>query len=375
MKALFIHDHVFLKYNDRFYSNGKLTYDVLNYYLMFCENLTVIGRYKNVDFDPGIEFISEGINVKVLGYLSPVSLKGLLSYKDIKSSLNKLIDESDFVIIRQPSELGLLSSKLSRKLNKPSLTEMVASPFDCLWFRGDIAAKLYAPLLHLRVKHSIKFSNYVIYVTSCYLQTKYPTLGQHISISDARVNSSNSAALSIDDKSKIVIGVIANPALSLKGIGSLFKALIRLDKTRFELQIVGGSLNSDIESSMKLHSNIKQLGFIADKKDLFDWLSKINLYIQPSFTEGLPRSIIEAMSFGIPVIGSKVGGIPEVVHEECLFKAGNVNQIVDVINRLSSNPSFYEEISLHSTLISHKFNENLDLEKMEFFNQFKLDNF
>ncbi|MGS0724483.1 hypothetical protein, partial [Shewanella sp. 30m-9] len=110
MKALFIHDHVFLKYNDRFYSNGKLTYDVLNYYLMFCENLTVIGRYKNVDFDPGIKFISEGINIKVLGYLSPVSLKGFLSYKDIKSSLNKLIDESDFVIIRQPSELGLLSS-------------------------------------------------------------------------------------------------------------------------------------------------------------------------------------------------------------------------------------------------------------------------
>ncbi|AVI67199.1 hypothetical protein CKQ84_15635 [Shewanella sp. WE21] len=373
MKALFVHDHVFLKYKERFYSNGKLTYDVLKYYLEFCSELTVIGRFKIVHYDPGVQFISDGSKVTVIGLHSPVSLNGLLYYKKTKQFLVGLIRNNDFLIIRQPSELGLFSAHLAKKFKVPYIVEMVASPFDCLWYRGDLLAKLYAPLLHLRVKFSIMHSGHVIYVTNEYLQNKYPTLGSYIGVSDARVDSSNAKVRTIDNKDKLVIGVIANPALSLKGISFLYEAFNKLDSSRFELQIVGGTLESELEILMSKSSSIKQLGFIARQEDLFSWLKKIDVYVQPSLTEGLPRSIIEAMSFGVPAIGSNVGGISEIVHKKCLFKSGDVDEIVNVINTLTGDLSLYTDVSNHSVVVSSFFNKSLDVKKENFFNTFKLD--
>ena len=61
-------------------------------------------------------------------------------------------------------------------------------------------------------------------------------------------------------------------------------------------------------------------------KKLMDWLENdVNIYIQPSLQEGLPRSVIEAMSFGIPCLGSSIAGIPELLESNCLFSTkGNV---------------------------------------------------
>ena len=96
-----------------------------------------------------------------------------------------------------------------------------------------------------------------------------------------------------------------------------------------ELQIVGGSLSSPLELEMKDEDNIKQLGYISDKSEMSQWLKQVDVYVQPSFTEGFPFSVIEAMSFAIPCIGSNVGGIPELVNEDYLFKAGSHNKIMN----------------------------------------------
>lgn len=40
-----------------------------------------------------------------------------------------------------------------------------------------------------------------------------------------------------------------------------------------------------------------------------------DIYLQPSRTEGLSLSIMEALNYSLPVIGTRVGGIPEIVHE------------------------------------------------------------
>jgi glycosyltransferase involved in cell wall biosynthesis len=371
MKALFVHDHIFLKYDNQFYSKGKLTYKILSYYLKFCNELTVVGRYKDVDFDPGIEFIAEGHNIEVIGLYSPISVKGVLEFKFLKQKIITLIKHSDFIVIRLPSELGLLSNNLSKKLNVPCIVEMVASPFDCLWYRGDFFAKIYAPILHLRTKLSIKKAKYVIYVTSKYLQQQYPTLGINLGVSDARVECLILQQKTLNMKKKFVVGVIANPALKLKGISSLFDAFKMLDSSKFQLDIVGGSLESDLELSIRSHYNINQIGIIADKKDLFTWLEGIDLYVQPSYTEGLPRSIIEAMSLAIPTIGSNVGGIPEVVHNKCLFQPGDVESIFNLINKFSAESTLYADMSKYSILVASRFNDDLDFKKDNFFDDFK----
>ena len=64
------------------------------------------------------------------------------------------------------------------------------------------------------------------------------------------------------------------------------------------------------------------------------------MYILPSFNEGLPISILEAMSYGHPVISTPVGGIPEVVDGNgILVTPGNADEIWAAMSRYIDNPS------------------------------------
>ena len=56
---------------------------------------------------------------------------------------------------------------------------------------------------------------------------------------------------------------------------------------------------------------------------VMDWLDGMDLYLQPSLTEGMPRALIEAMSRGLPALGSSCGGIPELLPPECLHRPGD----------------------------------------------------
>ena len=76
----------------------------------------------------------------------------------------------------------------------------------------------------------------------------------------------------------------------------------------------------------------------GDKKvDLLNWA---DVFILPSHNEGLPISILEAMSYGLPVISSPVGGIPEVVGEGngVLVTPGSDAEIAKAMMRYVGNP-------------------------------------
>lgn len=368
MKALFVHDHIFIKYNNKYYSKGKFTYSVLSYYLKYCNNLTVIGRFKEVNDMPLDAGLSEGENIKVIGVPGLLSKNGVLNRTVIKGVIKNEIASSHFVISRLPSELGLLANHLANKINKPILNEMVASPFDCLWYRGDLMAKLYAGILSYKVKKCLKNAENVIYVTERYLQEKYPCTNNVIGISDARVNiSGNIKKLKKD--SKLRIGIIGNPAIKLKGVEVLLRAFNKLSKEKYILSIVGGSLDSTLEKEMSLNENIEQKGIISNRDILNEWFLSVDIYIQPSYTEGLPRAVIEAMSFNIPVIGSDVGGMSEIVNEKNLFKAGDYKSIVNKVLDLNDGNNYISS-SQYSHCISKKFTGDLDTRKEAYIQSF-----
>lgn len=365
MKAAFFHDHIFLKYKGLYYSKGKLTYRQLSYYLEYCQELIVVSRYQEVYEAPPPEFLSLGKNVSIKGYPGVLTRNFMVNRKNYLNEIANTLLDVDVVFSRMPSEFGILATNMAKKLNINCIVEMVASPFDCLWYRGDIFAKLYAPFLHYRVKKALKNAESVIYVTNSYLQQAYPTRGRCIAVSDARV-CIQSEGKELDKNKLMRIGIIANPSLKLKGVESLYHAMSLLPKNKYVLSIVGGTNVSEIELIMSKDDNVELKGIIADKEELNKWLSTIDLYIQPSFTEGLPRSIVEAMSFSIPVLGSKVGGIPELVHSNYLFKAGNSKDIASKILSVSEDKIEYLKLSEHSKKMAERFNSNLDDRKREF---------
>ncbi|MDS0788084.1 glycosyltransferase family 4 protein [Proteus vulgaris] len=344
MNLLFVHDHIFLKYGEEFYSNGKLTYNQLSFYLNFCDELTVIGRYKEIDEKPDCSLLSSGPKIKIYGLDNPLSLKTFTSQK--RHLCENIIKKHDAIICRLPSENGLLFGKIAQNAHKPTLYEMVASPFDCLWFRGDFLAKAYAPILSFRTKKALKKADAIIYVTNEYLQKKYPTSGKNIGISDVIIEKTSSAK-ELLEKKEYKIGVIGNPKLKIKNIESIIKASLS-SNLNLEISIVGGYLDDILYEKYSKKANINQLGFISEQSKLLSWLDSLDLYIQPSLTEGLPRSVLEAMSRGIPVIASNVGGIPELVSSEYLFHPKNINKISNLIDLVLSNKQIYYELSNYS---------------------------
>jgi glycosyltransferase involved in cell wall biosynthesis len=126
-----------------------------------------------------------------------------------------------------------------------------------------------------------------------------------------------------------------------KGTYDLIEAS-RLLNGDFVLKICGDGdilqINKII-SDYNLKDKIKVLGWISGnrKKELFE---TADIYVLPSYNEGLPMSILEAMSYKIPVVSTVTGGIPEVVEHGktgFLVEPGDVKKIAKYLNILSSN--------------------------------------
>lgn len=94
------------------------------------------------------------------------------------------------------------------------------------------------------------------------------------------------------------------------------------------------------------------------KQQLQEWA---NTYILPSYNEGLPISILEALAYGMPVISTPVGGIPEVVkngRNGVLVEPGNKEEIWAALKHYIDNPSCIETEGKESLKIVEPFTPN-----------------
>ena len=77
--------------------------------------------------------------------------------------------------------------------------------------------------------------------------------------------------------------------------------------------------------------------------EVFSWLKNIDVYIQPSDTEGLCRAIIEAMSVACPCIVSDAGGNPELINRKYVFKKGNYHELAECLLMLLNKSELIKE--------------------------------
>lgn len=129
-----------------------------------------------------------------------------------------------------------------------------------------------------------------------------------------------------------------------KGFNELIKAFSLLTTT--QLDIVGEYKNDTYQKFKKMQ-NIKFYGQLPHTSVL-ELISQSSCLILPSYTEGMPNVILEAMSYGVPCIGSKVGNIPEMI-SNCglLINPGSVDEVKKAIIEMSDD-SFRTKCSLKS---------------------------
>ena len=83
-----------------------------------------------------------------------------------------------------------------------------------------------------------------------------------------------------------------------------------------------------------LEENVKIIGALPHER-VYEWLEKIDIYIQPSYQEGLCRAIVEAMSKGCAIVATDVGGNYEMVERKYLYSKGKVNQLVNILKKIT----------------------------------------
>ena len=328
MKYLFVHDHVLNRYGENYYSNGGLSNEVMKRYL-FNDDDTIIlyTRQKQVDGDLIKKLVKVNdnrvfCNPSVM-YKSPKDY--LKKKKIIEREIKGLVKESDLVIIRIPSFLGYFTYEEVLRQNKKYVLEMVACPWDSFWNHSSILGKILAPIMYFKTKKVCRQADNIIYVSNEFLQKRYPTKGNTVSISNVNLMSIDELVLEkrlnkINSKKNDVIriGLIGSLNVNFKGHLEAIKmaSILKEKKYNFEIHFLGAGQKERWEKLVQkynLEKNIVFDGTLPSGEPVLNWLDSMDIYIIPSLQEGLPRALIEAMSRGCPSVGMETGGIPELL--------------------------------------------------------------
>lgn len=134
-----------------------------------------------------------------------------------------------------------------------------------------------------------------------------------------------------------------------KGILNLIKAIALLNEG--ELRIAGDGSEKqkiiDFIQENKLENRVKLLGFL-NKNEVKEQIRKCRFVVVPSiWYENCPYSIIETLMIGKPVIGSNIGGIPELIENGqngFTYKYDNIQELANYIEKLYKNKELAEEL-------------------------------
>lgn len=177
--------------------------------------------------------------------------------------------------------------------------------------------------------------------------------------------------LSISE-SDIVITCIGF-SISIKGLDTLIQSIKLLkDKglaNNIKVLIVGvsGSENEkllNLAEEANIQNNIISLGI---RNDIDDILNISNIYTQPSRTEAISLSIMEALNYALPVVATNVGGIPEVVEDRVngfLCEKENAKDLSEKLELLITNTTLRKQFGEESISIAKKFSLEKSVEKL-----------
>lgn len=142
-----------------------------------------------------------------------------------------------------------------------------------------------------------------------------------------------------------------------KGVYDIIEAAKYIQNNDVVINLYG---DGDIEEFQKLindnnvQEKVKIKGWISgDKKD--EAFRTADIYILPSYNEGLPMSVLEALSYGLPVISTPVGGTPETIEEGAngfLIPPGDAKALAEKINLIANDKNLRAKMGQESYRIA-----------------------
>jgi glycosyltransferase involved in cell wall biosynthesis len=142
-----------------------------------------------------------------------------------------------------------------------------------------------------------------------------------------------------------------------KGVYDILEATKITQNNNFIINLYGDGNINEFKTIIKNNN-------IEDKILIKDWISgeekdivfeQSDIYLLPSHHEGLPMSILEAMAYGLPIISTPVGGIPDAVEDGVngfLIQPGDSHALAEKIDILVNNKELREKMGQESYRIA-----------------------
>lgn len=155
--------------------------------------------------------------------------------------------------------------------------------------------------------------------------------------------------LAIADE-QFVVGSVGR-LVEVKNYPSFIRAFALVVKKypQAKLLIAGdGPMRPELEALIEEHNLAEQVNLLGRREDVPAVMNALDVFVLPSFREGLSNTILEAMASGLPAVVTKVGGSPEIVIDGetgYLFEVSNIEQLAGYLCQLFEDKNLLAKMS------------------------------
>ncbi len=382
-KVLFVHDGPLITNRRKTDFYGvHYTDELINRYYNLGKYVNFLMRSKEISESEAKKYSL--IQYKYFHFIEIPNFKSIRGYQkktEATKIIHQAVEEHDVIIVRMPSAAGMIAYNYAKNINKPLLVEFVACVFDALW-NYDWRGRLLAHFKLRQYQRLMLHANHTIYVTNHFLQSRYPTNGKSIGCSDVEIAPFNEEVINRrlekikKNETPLTLCTVAAIDVPYKGQADVIKAISLLKKEGllYRYKIIGQG-NPDrltkIIEKWNVSDLVEVVGPLPHNK-IFDYLEEIDIYIQPSKQEGLPRAVIEAMSLACPCLGARTAGIPELIPAETIFVPGSVEQIMEKLKRVDTN-WLVRNAKMNFESSKNYQSDILETKRIDFYNTFLYD--
>ena len=339
----------------RYYSaDQSFSYQMFTRYLSVFEKVSVVARVATgfqgrVNENTRVD--NAGVEVLPLPhYIGPYHY--LKVRNKLKLALRRYIDShpETAVICRVPGAIGTIAGKYLTRKKRSYGVEVVGDPLD-VFAPGSFNHPLRPVFRHVvakDLKSVVKGAAASIYVTKATLQRRYAPAENRFSTYASNVMLPPDAFVRVAKRLK------REPPYSIVTVGTLdamYKspdvavetiALLKNKGLNVSLQWLGDGRYKagmvDYARRMGVADRVNFVGNVGSAQDVRGYLDSADLFLLPSRTEGLPRAMVEAMARGLPCIGTKIGGIPELLDESALVPVNDPRSLAEKIELFLTTP-------------------------------------
>jgi len=369
-------DHRFFQTPDsKVWTITQCSYDFYCDYLKVFDSVRVISRVFPVSRvepnflpveGPGVEFYA------MPGYKGPFGF--LAQFARVRERASCAVPEGNAVILRVHGQVANSVEDWLTRRSLPYSLEVTADPYDMLspaankHLVAPVARRYFTRRLQRQCQRAVAVS----YVTQGYLQKRYPpALDQSegersyagktaevrqcvMAVSDASLSPEcfvSSPRTALHNPSCIRIVFVGTLESFYKGPDILVEAVAICKTNGVPVQARFIGIGQHLQTLQKrcirlgIDDRVEFVGAVTTGEPVRRELDGADLFVLPSRAEGVPRAMLEAMARGLPCLGSAIGGIPELLHEEDLVAPDSPAALASAIAEVFSCQAKVERMS------------------------------